>query len=385
ASVQPGDGAIRVLFGGLDPNLEFDPASQGRRQPGSSFKPYVYLAMLKAGIDPRSSYDSSSPQTLRCAGAPWTVNNFEGEGRGMIDVDDAMTRSVNVVFAQLMARVGPQDVRDVAEKAGISREALTPPECAMALGGLRQGVSPLEQASGFATFAAKGVSAQPYAIVRIKDRRGNVVYERRPKTTQAFRDKEAGVVNAALRSVVESGTGTAAGIGRPLAGKTGTSENYGNAWFVGYTPQLSTAVWVGRPEGDTPMRNVKGVNVTGGSFPARIFSRYMRAALAGVPVQDLYTASVDELNLRSTVSTAPPPPPPPPVDTTPTTMPSPPSDYVFPTLPPTTLFPPSPPSSPPRQTVPPTAIRPTTTTTVPRATTTTSPPSQTTTTATRVQ
>ncbi|MDQ3897316.1 MAG: penicillin-binding protein [Actinomycetota bacterium] len=374
ASVQPGDGAIRVLFGGLDPNLEFDPASQGRRQPGSSFKPYVYLAMLKAGIDPRTQFDSASPQTLRCAGASWTVNNFEGEGRGMITVDEALTRSVNVVFAQVMARVGPDAVRDVAEKAGISKDALTPPECAMALGGLRQGVSPLEQASGFATFAAKGMSAQPYAIVRIKDRRGNVVYEHRPKTTQAFRDKEAGVVNAALKSVVESGTGTAAAIGRPVAGKTGTSENYGNAWFVGYTPQLSTAVWVGRPEGDPPMRNVHGINVTGGSYPARIFSRYMRAALAGVPPQDLYTASVDELNLKSTVSTSPTTPPTPTLDPT-TTMPPSPNDVAFPTTAPTTL-----PTAPP--TVP-TTVRPATTTTaltiVPRPTTTAVPPTTTTT------
>jgi penicillin-binding protein 1A len=373
ASVEPGNGAIRVLFGGLDPNLEFDPASQGRRQPGSSFKPYVYLAMLKAGIDPRTQFDSSSPQTLRCNGAPWTVNNFEGEGRGMIDVDEALTRSVNVVFAQVMVKVGPAAVRDVATKAGIPSEALNPPECAMALGGLREGVSPLEQASGFATFAAKGVAAEPYAIVRIKDRRGNVVYERKPKTTQAFRDKEAGVVNAALERVVESGTGTAAAIGRPVAGKTGTSENFGNAWFVGYTPQLSTAVWVGRPEGDTPMRGVHGINVTGGSFPARIFSRYMKAALAGVPAADLYTASVDDLGLKSTVSTAPAPPPAPApsIDTTtsepPTTFPP------FPTTSLTTL---------PRPTVPvPTSARPTTT--VPRPTTTTSVPPSTTTTKVR--
>ena len=376
ASVQPGDGAIRVLFGGLDPNLEFDPASQGRRQPGSSFKPYVYLAMLKAGIDPRTQFESSSPQTLSCAGAPWTVNNFEGEGRGMITVDDAMTRSVNVVFAQVMGRVGPGSVRDVAEKAGISKSALTPPQCAMALGGLREGVSPLEQASGFATFAAKGVSAQPYSIVRIKDRRGQVIYERRPKTSQAFRDKEAGVVNAALKVVVEGGTGTAAGIGRPLAGKTGTSENYGNAWFVGYTPQLSTAVWVGRPEGDTPMRNVRGINVTGGSFPARIFSRYMRAALAGVPAQDLYTASIDELNLRSTVPTSPMPPPPPPLDTT-TTMPPDTFSPYFPTTAPTTLPTASPTT---RPTTPPTTARPTTTTSTPRPSpTTTARPTTTTT------
>ncbi len=378
ASVQPGDGAIRVLFGGLDPNLEFDPASQGRRQPGSSFKPYVYLAMLKAGIDPRTEFDSSSPQTLRCNGAPWTVNNFEGEGRGMIDVDEALTRSVNVVFAQIMTKVGPTAVRDVAEKAGISKAELTPAECAMALGGLREGVSPLEQASGFATFAAKGVAAQPYAIVRIKDRRGSVVYERKPKTTQAFGDKEAGVVNAALQRVVEGGTGTAAAIGRPVAGKTGTSENFGNAWFVGYTPQLSTAVWVGRPEGDVPMRNVHGINVTGGSFPARIFSRYMKAALAGVPAQNLYTASVDELGLKPSVSLVMPAPV---VDSTTTTTSTVPEYPRFPTTTQTTL----PPATVPRPTVPvPTTARPTTTV-APQPTTTTSTvaPSTTTTTTTK--
>jgi penicillin-binding protein 1A len=200
------------------------------------------------------------------------------------------------------------------------------------------------------------------------------VYERKPKTTPAFRDKEAGVVNAALKRVVEGGTGTAAAIGRPVAGKTGTSENFGNAWFVGYTPQLSTAVWVGRPEGDTPMRGVHGINVTGGSFPARIFSRYMKAALAGVPAADLYTASVDELGLKSTVSTAPAPPPAPaPSIETTTTMP------VITVAPlPTTV-----PTTPPRPTVPvPTTARPTTT--VPRPTSTTSAPPTTTTTTIRV-
>jgi penicillin-binding protein 1A len=291
-----------------------------------------------------------------------------------------MTRSVNVVFAQLMARVGPKAVQEVAEKAGISKDRVTPPECAMALGGLREGVSPLEQATGFATFAAKGVSAEPYSIVRIKDRRGRVVYEHRPKTSQAFRDKEAGVVNAALKRVVEGGTGTAAGIGRPLAGKTGTSENYGNAWFVGYTPQLSTVVWVGRPEGDTPLRNIRGISVTGGSFPARIFSRYMRAALAGVPVQDIYTASVDELNLKFKVPASPPPPPPSStVDSTTTTTTAQDEPFPFPTTTVTSDL--DPPAPGPRRRVPvPSTARPTTTV-APRPTTTTSavPPSTSTT------
>ena len=369
ASVQPGDGAIRVLFGGLDPNLEFDPSSQGRRQPGSSFKPYVYMAMLRAGIDPRTQYDSGSPQTLRCNGASWPVNNFEGEGGGMITVDDALTRSVNVVFAQVMAKIGPPAVQQVAEKAGISDDEVTPAECAMALGGLRQGLSPLEQASGFATFAAKGVAAEPYAITKIKDRTGKVVYEHKVKTTQAFKDKEAGVLTAALENVVTDGTGTAAAIGRPLAGKTGTSENYGNAWFVGYVPQLATAVWVGRPEGDTPMRNIHGVNVTGGTYPARIFGRYMKAALVGVPVQDLFTASPDDLGLKvagATTSTGPTTS----VESTTTTVPA--SSTTI--LPATTL----PSGTVPRTTTPVTAA---TTTTQPKPTTTTSVPGATTTTA----
>jgi membrane peptidoglycan carboxypeptidase len=299
ASVQPGDGAIRVLFGGLDPSLQFDPATQGRRQPGSSFKPYVYLAMLEAGIDPRTAFDSGSPRTLSCAGAPWTVRNFEGEGGGAISVDTAMVHSVNTVFAQIMARVGTEGVADAAEQAGIDRDALTPLQCAMALGGLREGVSPLEQAAGFATFAARGTYAKPYAITRIRDRSGKVVYQRTSDVDQRPPSKEVGVLNGVLERVVKEGTGTAAAIDRPVAGKTGTTERNGNAWFIGYTPQLATAVWVGRPEGDVPMTNVRGIAVTGGSFPARIFSRYMRGAMAGKPVQSLYTVSPDELSLRA--------------------------------------------------------------------------------------
>ena len=299
ASVQPGDGAIRVLFGGLDPSLQFDPATQGRRQPGSSFKPYVYLAMLEAGIDPRTAFDSGSPRTLTCDGAPWTVRNFEGEGGGAISVDTAMVHSVNTVFAQVMARVGPEETANAAEGAGIPPDALTPHQCAMALGGLRQGVSPLEQAAGFATFAARGTYAKPYAITRIRDRSGKVVYQHASDVDRRPPSKEVGVLNGVLQRVVREGTGTAAAIDRPVAGKTGTSERNGNAWFIGYTPQLATAVWVGRPEGDVPMTNVRGIAVTGGSFPARIFSRYMRGALAGKAAEPLYTVSPDELSLRA--------------------------------------------------------------------------------------
>src|SRR5438270_50568 len=125
-SVQPGDGAVRVLFGGLDPNLRFDVASQGQRQPGSSFKPYLYLAALEAGIDPRSVLDSGSPKTVSCAGAPWTVRNYEGEGGGPISVDDAMAHSVNTVFQQLMVDVGPANLQRTAERLGINHDDLSP-------------------------------------------------------------------------------------------------------------------------------------------------------------------------------------------------------------------------------------------------------------------
>ena len=209
-----------------------------------------------------------------------------------------MAHSVNTVFQQLMADVGPGAMQRTAERLGIAHGELTPARCAMALGGLPQGVSPLEQAAAFAAFAAKGVYAQPYSIVRIKNRRGELVYEHQAKTSPAIPPAEAGVLNAALEGVVNDGTGTAAGIGRPLAGKTGTTENHADAWFIGYVPQLSTAVWVGYPDSLVPMTDVGGIAVSGGTYPARVFARYMKPALADVEVQQLFTASPDNLSLH---------------------------------------------------------------------------------------
>jgi penicillin-binding protein 1A len=302
-SVVPGDGAVRVLYGGRDPDREFDLASQGQRQPGSSFKPFVYLAALRAGIDPRTRMDGRSPKTVACNGEPWTVRNFDGAAHGRITMDDATVDSVNAVYAQVMAEVGPRSVALMAERLGIDPEEVKDPQCAMALGGLRHGVRPIEQAAAFATFAARGVYAKPYSIARIIDRHDHVVYQHPFATQNRIDATEAGVLTAALERVVREGTGRAAEIGRPVAGKTGTTEDFGNAWFIGYVPQLATAVWVGHPEGDVPMRDVHGIAVTGGSFPARIFSRYMRQALATTPVEALNTASPDALSLRPFIPT----------------------------------------------------------------------------------
>jgi penicillin-binding protein 1A len=365
-SVVPGDGAIRALFGGLDPNRSFDVASQGHRQTGSSFKPFVYLAALRAKIDPRSTFAGTSPRTLTYHGQSYTVDNFEGESAGALTIDDALIHSVNTVFAQLVLQpgVGPDAVVSAATDSGISGDELTRDRDrpSVALGGLTRGVSPLEMASAYATFAAKGVRADPYSIVRIRDRRGHVLYEHHTHTTQAIDPTLVGVLNNALIQVVQQGTGTGAQVPRwTVGGKTGTTQNFGDAWFVGITPPLATAVWVGNPDRIVPMTNVHGRHVNGGSYPASIFSATMRAALADVSPQALFTASPDALGLTvvNDTSTAP--------ATTATT-----SSTVPET--PTTEGVVEPQPTEPPQTVPPAA-----TTTPPAPTTTTSPPPTTTT------
>jgi membrane peptidoglycan carboxypeptidase len=308
--VVPGDGAIRVLVGGRNfAERQFDLASQGRRQPGSSFKPYVYLAAVRKGIDPRSTFDSRSPMELEYRGERYAVDNYEGKGGGRIDLDTAMAQSVNTVFAQLVLQVGPAEVTRTAELLGVANvDDTVGSRPAIALGGLRKGVTPLEQAAAFATFAAKGVYAEPYAITEIVDRDGQVVFKRQPRTQQAVAAEEAGVLNAALQRVVRGGTGTGAAIGRPVAGKTGTTQEYGDAWFVGFVPQLATAVWVGHPDRIVPMTDVHGRQVTGGSFPASIWAATMREAVKALPRQGIYTAQPDTLGLTR-LDQAPPPPP----------------------------------------------------------------------------
>ena len=297
ATVEPGTGAIRSLFGGADfESHQFDVSSRGGRQPGSAFKPFVYLAALRAGIDPRSTFNGSSDRTIKCYGNRRVHNAGNRSAGRRIDVDRALVQSVNVVFVDLGCEVGVESVLRAAADAGIPEEATTA-QGAIFLGGLDRGVSALTMAAAYATFAAGGIYAEPYAIARILDADGTVVYERQPVLRRAFRSEEVGVLNRMLQAVVTSGTGRGADIGRPVAGKTGTSEDNGDAWFVGYVPQLSTAVWVGY-EPRRPMWQVHGRAVSGGSFPATIFAAVMRRALEGSDPQPIATAEPDELDLR---------------------------------------------------------------------------------------
>ena len=307
ATVVPGDGAIRSLFGGLDfARSQFDMSSLSGRQIGSTAKPFVYLAALRKGIDPRSTYDGTSGREIPCY-KEGGVQNYAGEdASGAINVDDAMVKSVNVDFAELGCAAGPREVKRVATEDGIPEDASTDLG-GYFLGGFNgNGANALEMASSYATFAAKGVYAEPYAITKIEDRSGNVVYEHQVKTNQVFEAEQVGVLNNPLQRVIKEGTGKAANIGRPVAGKTGTTQDNIDAWFIGYTPQLATGVWMGFENKDErkSMVNIHGVRgVTGGSFPAQIFADVMKKAHEGVKATPLFTASPDDLDLVPATTT----------------------------------------------------------------------------------
>lgn len=298
ATVVPGDGAIRSLFGGLDfATTQFDMSSMGGRQAGSSFKPFVYMAMLRAGIDPRSTVNGSSGRVIDCYGDK-PVDNYAGENAGStVDIDEALVHSVNVAFVELGCEVGVREVVKTARDDGIPEDA-TSAQGAVFLGGLDgKGVNALDMASAFATFGSGGIYAQPYSIARITDRDGKVIFEHSRQTKRVFSVDQVGVINRPLQGVVQEGTGVAAKIGRPVAGKTGTTQNNVDAWFIGYTPDLATSVWVGYAQ-PKPMSRVHGRAVTGGSFPAQIFSDIMRAGHKGIKVHSLPTVDPDHLDLR---------------------------------------------------------------------------------------
>jgi membrane peptidoglycan carboxypeptidase len=370
ASVVPGDGAVNNLFGGLDYlSTQFGYADRGVRQAGSAFKPFVYLAALRDGIDPRTVFDGTSGRRIPCYGDR-PVNNYAGEDfGGAIDVNSALARSVNVVFVDLGCQVGVHDVVRTATDAGIPRDA-TEAQGAVFLGGLDRGVSPLSMAGAYATFASGGIYAEPYGIKAIRDSRGNIVYEHGRKAHRAFDATQVGVLNGALQRVIGEGTGRAAGLGRPAAGKTGTTEENVDAWFVGYVPQVSTAVWVGYDPA-RPMTDVHRRSVTGGSFPAAIFGDLMRTGLAGTPVRRLPVAPPDALHLRPTGEVI--------ATTTSSTTPS------SATTVPSTPLPDTPVTIPTFEPATTTTTRPaptTTTTRPPKTTTTTAPPPTTSTTTT---
>jgi penicillin-binding protein 1A len=288
ASVEPSTGAVRALVGGRDFSASEVNLALGRegggtgRQPGSSFKPFVLVAALEDGFGPDDAVDGTAPCSVKFPGnKPYTPDNYEGESGGVMTITDATAHSVNCAYARMASEVGLDKVADVAKRMGIT-SPLEPLVPSMSLGSKE--VSPLEMASAYATLANDGVHHKPHFVEKVLDRYGKEVFSEKDKGERAITPQNARVAIGVLRAVVQRGTGTAAGLaGRDVFGKTGTSENHENAWFVGGTPQLVSAVWMGDPKANTPMLNVGGIRVAGGTYPARIWGAFMGAALKDQP------------------------------------------------------------------------------------------------------
>ncbi len=283
-ALDPSTGEILAMVGGKDFNTQqFNVAVQGRRQPGSAFKPFVLATALQEGVLPEERFPAG-PRTFQLAnGQTWKVTGSKSGGE--MRLRTATEKSVNAVFAQLILDVGPEDVVATAEKMGI-HEGITPVP-AIALGGLDEGVSPLEMASAYGVFAANGKLAKPYGLTEVVDHEDEVIRSYSTSVTpEALDPAVAYLTTDILKGVISRGTGTAANIGRYAAGKTGTTQEYRDAWFVGYTPDIVCAVWVGYPEAQKEMKDVHGRRVTGGSFPAEIWRKFMLEAHKDIAKRD---------------------------------------------------------------------------------------------------
>jgi membrane peptidoglycan carboxypeptidase len=276
-AVQPGTGGVAAYYGGRTAGgFDFADNDKAGVQPGSSMKPYVLAAALENGKHLTDRYDGKSPQEI-CG---QRISNDAGDRPfGRVDLATALAESVNTVYFRLACDVGPKKVAQLAHDAGVSTSlGGKSPAAGIALGIYE--VHPLDQAVGYATFAGRGKEAAPYFVAKVRDRHGNEVYRAKADTSEAFSKDVAADTTAAMQQVVSSGTGTRARIpGRPTAGKTGTTQDNKNAWFCGFTPQLATAVWVGRPSGKS-----LGSSGYGGRLAAPIFRDFMTAALKGEPV-----------------------------------------------------------------------------------------------------
>lgn len=279
-SIDPHSGHIIAMYGGRNyTSSSYNYATQGKRQAGSSFKVFTLVTALEKGIPPSRPMNASSPARIPTRPV-WIVNNSEGSGKGYITLSAATRGSVNCVFARLIWELGADEVAATAKRMGITSPIPALPSITLGTAP----VSPLEMASAFGTLANDGVLVKPTPITKIVGPDGAVMFEANAAGSRILTEKIAWAATQQLMGVVSGGTATRARIsGREIAGKTGTAQNYQDAWFVGYTPQLSTAVWMGYSEGSIPMRNVHGQRAFGGTFCAPIWRTFMAAALQGKP------------------------------------------------------------------------------------------------------
>jgi membrane peptidoglycan carboxypeptidase len=365
AAVRPGDGAIVAMYGGADYQArQFNTATDATMQAGSTFKPFALIAALQQGVSTETKFDGSSPLAVPGLGREGGIINESNTSYGMVDLRQATAKSINTVFVGLNERIGPKATHDAAVAAGIP--ANTPglgDDLTNVLGTSSPRV--LDVANAFATIAAQGQRATPYLIAAVTSDRVNIDYKAPKQVAVAFsKDVAADVVDAMKQVTAPGGTGArAADIGRPVAAKTGTSEEHKSVWFTAIVPQLSVSIGMYRDVGGVPqaLENIAGINeLSGNSIPLSIYKDFITAALKGVPAQDfpprvgIGDTTVSVPTTSTTLPSSTPPPPVPPTTTTTTTTP-----------PRSTTPPPATTTTPPRSTTPP----PATTTTPPRSTT----------------
>jgi penicillin-binding protein 1A len=297
--LDPATGHIKAMVGGrthegrLGLNRVLSP-----RQPGSAIKPLVvYIPAIDLGFSPGDVVDDAPVAYPQHGGPPWEPQNYEGTFRGLVTLRTALNRSINIVAIKLLERIGPKTGINYARQLGITtlvadtRGGKTDQGLALALGALTDGVTVMEMASAFGVLANQGVRVEPVAVLRVVDKDGNEYVEASPRPHIVLSEQTVYVLNNMLGTVITDGTGRAAAIGRPAAGKTGTTDDYRDAWFVGYTPDLVGAVWMGYDKG----RTMADHKVTGGSYPARIWSTMMATAHEGLPVREFPKLHRDQL------------------------------------------------------------------------------------------
>ncbi len=268
-SIDPRTGGIRAMVGGTDfETHQFNRVTQAKRQPGSTFKPILYATAIAGGISPNKTY----------LDAPFDVDGYKPKNagksfKGQISMRDALVNSVNIIAIKILIDTGWQPVIDVAHKMGI--ESKLEPYYSLALGGLE--VNLLEITSAYTTFANKGVHNPVHGITRVVDRNGEILYENKPEPAKVFEPDTTAIMTWMMSGVVNEGTATSAQIGRPVAGKTGTTDKERDLWFIGFVPQLVTGVWLGN-DNNHPTGNAS-------STAAYAWSRFMTTAVKNTPVQ----------------------------------------------------------------------------------------------------
>ncbi len=286
-AIRPGTGEIVALYGGRDYLArQLSDATQSIALAGSTFKPFAIVAALEQGIPLTSMWNGDSPQVFDDAGKPYPVSNYGDEGWGQIDLLYATKHSVNTVFVPLGIKVGPTAVVDVARRAGIPESVAMMPTPSVVLGVASPHV--IDVANAYATFAAQGIKSKPYLVTQVIGSNKGVLYQAKAETQEVFSKEVMADLTYALKGVVTGGTGAAAlALGRPAAGKTGTSQSNASAWFSAYTPQLAASVALFRDSASESLNGIGGLNsVTGGTFPAKIWTAFMKGALKGQPIMD---------------------------------------------------------------------------------------------------